>query len=181
MKKGLILVDIQKDYFEGGRYELVNPVEAVEQAGKILSHFRRKGWHVFHVQHISTNTDAGFFIPNTEGIEFHNEISPVKGEVIITKHRPDSFLNTNLKEKLEDAGIDQLVVCGMMTHMCIDTTIRTANSYGYAVTLIEDGCATRDLAWGDNIVPAEQVHCAYMAALNGSFAKVIKADAWIKE
>ncbi len=103
------------------------------------------------------------------------------GEEIIIKHRPDSFLGTNLKEKLEEKSVDAFVVCGMMTHMCIDTTVRAAGNYGYSVTLIEDACATRDLVWGGITVLAEQVQTAYMAALDGTFARVLKADAWIKE
>lgn len=103
------------------------------------------------------------------------------GEEIIIKHRPDSFLGTSLKDKLEEKGIDTLVVCGMMTHMCIDTTVRSAVNYGYFVELIEDAVATRDLIWGGITVSAEQVQSAYMAALNGTFAKVQNADAWMKE
>lgn len=69
----------------------------------------------------------------------------------------------------------------MMTHMCIDTTVRSARNHGYSVALIEDAVATRDLLWHGITVPADQVQYAYMAALNGTFAKVQKADAWIKE
>ncbi len=68
-----------------------------------------------------------------------------------------------------------------MTHMCIDTTVRAAGNHGFSVILIEDACATRNLSWGETTVSAEQVQCAYMAALNGRFAEVQKADGWIKE
>ncbi len=180
MKTGLILVDIQNDYFKGGKHVLINPEQAAMQTKKILTFFRGQGWPIYHVRHISKNLSADFFILDTVGADFYKETSPLDGEEIITKHRPDSFLGTRLKEKLESKGIDALVVCGMMTHMCIDTTVRTASNYGYSVTLIEDACATRDLEWGGAIVPAEQVQNAYMAALDGSFANVMKADAWIK-
>lgn len=179
MKIGLILVDIQNDYFKGGKHELVNPEQAAIQANKILIFFREQGWPIYHVRHISTNPGAGFFIPDTAGADFYKNSCPLDGEEIIIKHRPDSFLGTNLKEKLEEKGIDALVVCGMMTHMCIDTTVRAAVNYGYSVTLIEDACATRDLEWRGITVPADQVQNAYMAALDGTFAKVLKVDAWI--
>ncbi|NCB50885.1 MAG: cysteine hydrolase [Clostridia bacterium] len=181
MKTGLILVDIQNDYFKGGRNELVNPEPAATQAKKILTFFRRQGWPIYHVRHISENPGAEFFIPDTAGADFYGETRPLNGEEIIIKHKPDSFLGTSLKEKLEGNFIDELVVCGMMTHMCIDTTVRAAGSHGYSVTLIEDACATKDLKWGDAVVSAGQVQNAYMAALNGSFANVIKADAWINK
>lgn len=181
MKVGLILVDIQNDYFRGGKYELVNPEQAVIQANKILEFFRKQNLPIYHVRHISLNPDAKFFIPDTTGADFYKDCNPLDGEEIIIKHRPDSFFGTSLKDKLEEKGIDTLVVCGMMTHMCIDTTVRSAGNYGYSVELIEDAVATRDLVWGEITVSAEQVQSAYMAALNGTFAKVQKADAWIKE
>ncbi len=181
MKRGLIIVDIQNDYFKGGRYELVDPEQAAAQAVKVLNRFRNKGWPIFHVRHLSTHPGATFFIPGTEGTEFYEEISPFAGEDIIIKHNPDSFLGTDLKEKLEEKGVKELVICGMMTHMCSDTTVRAASGFGYPVTLIEDGCATRDLEWCGETIPAEQVQNSYLAALDGTFAKVIKADQWLKE
>ena len=180
VKLGLILVDIQNDYFKGGKHELVNPEQAASQANKILAFFRKQGWPVYHVRHLSTRPGSSFFIPDTEGADFYKKTCPLEGEEIIIKHRPDSFRGTTLKEKLEQKGIDAVVICGMMTHMCIDTTVRTADNYGYPVILIEDACATRDLAWRGTAIPAEQVQNAYMAALNRSFAKVQRADEWIK-
>lgn len=181
MKQALILVDIQNDYFEGGRHELVSPEQAAIQAKKILTFFREQRWPIYHVRHISTSPSASFFLPDTEGSEFYKDIYPLVGEQIIIKHKPDSFLGTNLKEKLDESDIDMLVICGMMTHMCIDTTVRAAVSHGYSVELIEDACATRDLIWNGNTVKAEQVQNSFMAALDGSFAKVLNADVWIKE
>lgn len=181
MKQALILVDIQNDYFKGGRHELVSPEQATFQAKKILTFFREQGWPIFHVRHISTSPKAKFFLPDTEGSEFYKDIYPLVGEQIIIKNRPNSFLETCLKEKLDESDIDMLIICGMMTHMCIDTTVRAAVNYGYSVELIEDACATRDLQWNGNTVKAEQVQNAFMASLDGSFAKVFKADAWIKE
>lgn len=179
MKKGLILVDIQNDYFSGGKYELKNPEQAAVQAGKILAFFRQHDLPVYHVRHISLNAEATFFLPDTDGVNFYKDICVKEGEEVITKHKPDSFLGTNLKEKLEEKGVDQLVVCGMMTHMCIDTTVRSAAGQGYLLTLIEDACATRDLKWRETTVNAEQVQHSYMAAVNGTFAKVEKADEFL--
>lgn len=181
MKPGLILIDIQNDYFKGGKYELVNAEQAAEQAHKILDFFREKQLPIYHVRHINLKPDAAFFVPDTEGSEFYKEVSPLPGEDIIIKHKPDSFIDTNLKEELNKKQVDTLVICGMMTHMCIDTTIRSAGNHGFSVTLIEDACATRELKWGEITVSAEQVQCAYLAALNGRFAKVQNAKEWIRE
>lgn len=181
MKKGLILVDIQNDYFKGGKHELTKPEQAAQQANKILTFFRQQGWPVFHVRHISTRPDADFFIPDTVGADFYKDTRPLEGEEIIIKNKPNSFTGTNLKEKLTENSIDSLVVCGMMTHMCIDTTVRAAADYGYPVILIEDACATGDLVWRGSAIPADRVHNAFMASLDGNFAGVMKAEEWIRK
>ncbi len=180
MQLGLVLIDIQNDYFEGGRHALVRPKEAAANALLVLSVFRAKGWPIFHVQHISTKPNATFFLPSTPGVEFYADTAPVDGEPVILKHKPNSFLGTDLAEQLTKANVDELVICGMMTHMCVDTTVRAAADLGYPVTLIGDACATRDLLWTGETVPAEQVQMAYLAALDGSFAHVISATAWLK-
>lgn len=181
MKKGLVLVDIQNDYFKGGNNELNKPEKAAEQANKILTFFRQKNWPVFHVRHINTKPNTTFFIPNTVGAEFYIKTCPIEGEEIFEKNVPNSFVGTKLNEKLTKKGVDSLVVCGMMTHMCIDTTVRAAVDYGYPVELIEDACATRDLLWRENVISADQIHNTYMASLNGIFAKVINVADWMKE
>lgn len=78
-----------------------------------------------------------------------------------------------MHHKLIESEITELVVCGMMTHMCIDTTVRAAKDYGYQITLISDGCATKDLEWNGVTLPATLIQNVYMASLNKKFANVI--------
>jgi len=181
MQLGLVLIDIQNDYFAGGRHALAHPNEAAANALLILSAFRAKGWPIFHVQHISTKPTATFLLPNTTGAEFYADTAPVGSEPVILKHKPNSFLGTDLAEQLAKAKVDELVICGMMTHMCVDTTVRAAADLGYPVTLIGDACATRDLSWANERVPALQVQRAYLAAIDGSFARVVSAEDWLNK
>lgn len=180
LNSGLILIDIQNDYFKGGRYELTLPKEAASAALNILAAFRAQRLPIFHVRHVSVKPDATFFLPDTTGAEFYPETAPLDGETVIIKHKPNSFIGTGLAEELTAAGVSELVVCGMMTHMCLDTTVRAAADLGYPVTLIGDACATRDLLWAGKTIPAEQVQGAYLAAINGSFASVMTAEAWLQ-
>lgn len=166
---------------KGGKFELCGSEKAAVEAGKILSFFRKNNMPVFHVQHMSTKEGAIFFLPETAGAEINEAVYPKENESVIIKHTPDSFLNTELKKKLDDADITDLVVCGMMTHMCVDTTVRAANKLGYKVTLIEDSCATRDLVYDGELISAATVQKTFMASLNGSFADVVKADEWLKK
>lgn len=179
MKYGLLLIDLQNDYFEGGRHPLVQPEYAAAAAQKLLSAFRAKRWPVFHVRHVSTRPNATFFLPDTPGAAFYPLTAPLPGETVVLKHKPNSFLQTDLREQIAAESVEELVVCGMMTHMCIDTSVRAASDLGYSVALIADACATRDLDWAGTRVPAAEVQAAYLAALDGSFARATTADDWL--
>ena len=182
MSTALIIVDIQNDYFPNGKMELLNPEKAAVNAAKILKWFRQNHKdNVFHVQHIASDPALGFFLPDTEGVKLHETVLPLEHENIIIKHFPNSFLKTDLEIKLKEKNITKVVVAGMMTHMCIDATVRAAVDLGYETTLIEDACATRDLSYQDNVVPAEQVHNAFVGALNGMYANVISSDDFLKQ
>lgn len=181
MSTALILIDIQNDYFPNGKMELSNPVTAAENAGKLLEWFRQKQGHIFHVQHISLQEGAGFFLPNTEGVKINESVLPLEHENIIIKHRPNSFFKTELESKLRENSITKLVICGMMTHMCIDATVRAAKDLGFECTLIEDACATRDLSYQEKKVPADHVHYAFISALNGIYANVVSTEDFLQQ
>jgi len=172
----LIVIDIQNDYFPGGAMELVAPNEAAEQAAKLLAEFRRKALPVVHIQHVSTRAGATFLVPDTKGVEIHETVAPREGELLVQKHFPNSFRETRLDEKLRALGIERLAIAGMMTHMCIDATTRAAADLGYACLLAHDACATRNLAFGGTTVPAAQVQAAFVASLNGLFAKAMTVE-----
>lgn len=177
MNKALIIIDIQNDYFPNGNMELVNPEKAAGNAVKILDWFRKHHKdNIFHVQHIAANPALGFFLPGTEGAEIHRSIQPLENEDVIIKNFPNSFLKTSLESKLKEKEITEVIIVGMMTHMCIDATVRAAVDLGYVTTLIEDACATRDLSYEGNDVPAELVHYAFVSALDGMYAKVVSTE-----
>jgi nicotinamidase-related amidase len=172
--RALLVIDIQNDYFPDGRMELEGAEAAAAKAAIALQRFREKGEPVFHVRHLSTRPGATFFIPGTSGAEIHAAVRPQPGERVIEKNFPNSFRATALEQALKDAGVKELVVAGMMTHMCVDASVRQAADLGYPVTLLGDACATRAQRYGGETIPARQVHAAFLAALNGFYAKVIQ-------
>ncbi|GFO54307.1 isochorismatase [Geomonas sp. Red276] len=176
MKQALLVIDIQNDYFPGGAMELAGSPEAAQKAAQLLAAFRDKGLPVLHVQHLAAREGATFFIPGTAGAEIHPSMAPRDGERVITKHFPSCFRGTPLLDILKGEGIDTLVVVGMMTHMCVDTTVRAAFDLGFTCLLAHDACATRTLSFGDRTVSAPDVHSAYIAALNGIFAKAMSTE-----
>ena len=169
----LLVIDIQNDYFPGGAMELEGADAAGEKAGGAIRAFRSRGLPVIHVRHLSTRPGSTFFIPGTRGAEIHDLVRPTGKESVVEKNYPNSFRATALQELLQKQGIKSLAVAGMMTHMCVDATVRHAADLGYKVTLLGDACATRAQAYGGESVPARQVHAAFLAALNGFYAKVI--------
>jgi nicotinamidase-related amidase len=126
--------------------------------------------------HISLKAGAAFFLPDTEGTRIRERVRPLEGETIIVKHFPDGFLHTELRETLNAQCIERLVVCDMMSHMCVDTTVRSAKGLGYTVILLGDACTTKDLTWKGERIPARTVHNAFIAALHGTFAAVIDTE-----
>lgn len=124
MESGLVLIDIQNDYFPGGRMELVGMERAARNAAAILRKARQLQLPVFHIRHISTRPGSTFFLPGTKGAEIHQSVSPSSGEVVIEKNYPNGFRGTELYEKLKAAGIERIVICGAMSPMCIDATTR---------------------------------------------------------
>jgi nicotinamidase-related amidase len=169
----LLIIDIQNDYFPGGAMELEGADAAGANAGAALEKFRKNGDPVIHVRHLSVRPGSTFFLPGTKGAEIHAAVAAQVTETVVEKNFPNSFRDTQLKAILEKNGIKNLIVAGMMTHMCVDATVRHAADLGYKITLLGDACATRAQSYAGEQVPARQVHAAFLAALNGFYAKVV--------
>jgi nicotinamidase-related amidase len=176
MSRALVIVDIQNDYFPGGAYPLVGPEDAAAAARKVLDAYRASGEAVLHVQHVWDEDDASFMRPGTAGVEIHESVAPHEGEPVVQKEHPNAFLDTTLEQELRDRGIDHVVVCGMMTSMCVDATVRAAVDLGYQATVVHDACAAPDLEFAGETIPARAVHGAFIAALDDSYAEVRAAD-----
>ena len=176
MARGLVIVDIQKDYFPGGAHPLAGPEAAAASAARLLADFRAAGRPVFHVRHIWDEEEATFMRPGTDGVEIHESVAPLDGETVISKEHPNSFRETELELELREAGVDELVVCGMMTSMCVDATVRAAVDLGFDTTVAYDACATCDLDFGGTTIPAASAHAAFLAALADGYAAVVATD-----
>jgi nicotinamidase-related amidase len=173
MNNLLLLVDIQNDSFPGGTMELVGINEAAENARSILNDFRMKNLPVIHVQHVFNYPGATFFLPGTHGVDIHSMVSPSGDEPVVVKNFPNSFRGTSLLEMLNMKKPENLVICGAMSHMCIDATTRAAFDLGFNCMVAEDACATRDLVFKGKTIKASDVHGSFMAALSSPYARVI--------
>lgn len=178
-KRALLIIDIQNDYFEGGANPLVGAQEASSNARKLLNAFRKDSLIVIHIQHISFREGSDFFLPKTKGVMIHENVLPLIHEKVIIKSYPNSFHDTELLRYLRTKGVTDLVICGMMTHMCVDATARAAKDFGFNCTIISDACATKSVGLKGYSVSSENVQTAFLAALSYYYSKVQIADEYL--
>jgi len=169
-KSALLLIDIQDFYFPGGKLQLENPEMAGMNAGLILDHFRKSELPVYHVRH---NLEPGGSI--------HHYVKPEAGEPVLSKDQVNAFVDTKLLEMLQADSIEQLVICGMQTHMCVEAAVRAGHDLGFTCILVADACATRALQYEEHIIPAKNVHYSTLKTLQGSYARVLTTEDLIKE
>lgn len=179
MKKALILIDIQNDYFESWANPLHEPLKASENAKKILEKFRQENMEIIHIKHISTRAWSTFFLPDTFWSEIHTNVSPLENEKVIIKNYPNSFRETELLNYLQEKNVEELVICWMMTHMCVDSTARAAKDFWFNITIIWDACATKsqEIFWKK--VEAKEVQKSFLSALSYFYANIIDTKSYL--
>lgn len=180
MKTALLIIDVQNEYFPGGNVELYESVNTSLRIKELLVVCREKSLPVIHVQHVATKPGASAFAPDTVGVRIHENVMPIAGEKIVTKHYPNSFRETGLDEHLKDSGISKLIVVGMMTHNCVDSTVRAAYDLGYKCIVAGDCCTTKSLTRDQKEIPFEWVQNSFLAALNGRFSQVMLTEGVLK-
>jgi nicotinamidase-related amidase len=168
--KALIIVDVQEFYFPDGFSPLVEPEKASEKAGIILNDFRDKDELVIHVKH-ATKKDS----------LIHKDVYPKNGEKVITKHFANSYKETDLLEFLQQNDITEVVVCGMMTHMCVEATARASADFGFKVIVVDDACATKDIVYENDTVKASDVHLTTLGSIDRYYGKVMTTKEFLSQ
>ena len=171
-KTALIIIDLQNDYFQGGKCWLSGVEAAAGQAAALLAGFRKHSLPIFHVRHESLDESAVLFVPNTEGAKINVAVEPLEGEPVVVKNHVNCFRGTNLRDLLDGQDVDTVMVCGAMTNMCVNAATRAAKDFGYECFVAHDACATIDQGFMGIAVPAYMVHCSTLATLAASYATV---------
>ncbi|MDR6461949.1 cysteine hydrolase family protein [Chryseobacterium sediminis] len=180
----LLIIDVQNDYFPGGKMILENAEQAGENTKRILEYFRKNNLPVIHIKHISTNEGATFFLPDTDGARINQSVLPEEDEKVITKHFPNSFRETDLLNYLQSNKIKNLVITGMMTDVCVEATTRAAFDLGFNNTIIGDATATRNRELNGEVVKATEVQRSFLAgisALENLYARVINTKEFLSK
>jgi nicotinamidase-related amidase len=178
MKKALVIIDVQNDYFEDGKMPLHLPEKALAKINKLEESFTAKKLPIIYIQHIKEQGTADFFARGTKGVLLHENLKTNHSCIIIEKQFPNSFIETNLKETLDSLDVQQVIITGMMTHMCIDSTTRASKELGYEPIVISDATATKALTFEDHEIRAEDVQRSFLSALE-SFSTVMKTSAYL--
>jgi nicotinamidase-related amidase len=180
----IVTIDIQMDYFLGGRFPLFKAATAARNAARVLKLARSRGLPILHVRHEGLDPKGLFLVALTPGTELHPLLGvPSDGsEPVVVKHRPDSFLDTDLEARLRALGADRVVWMGMMSWMCVDTTVRAAKAKGFDNLVVEDACAAGWLLHRGLPVFPWSSHRAFMAALGAHHATLVRsgsAASWL--
>jgi nicotinamidase-related amidase len=168
----LVVIDIQNEYFPGGGLSLPYAERAASRAAAAIHAARAGGVPVVHIRHEEPDSDQ-WFVPGSRGAETNAAVAPAPGELVVVKHYPNSFLETDLAERLAALGASRIAFCGMMTSMCVDATVRAAADLGLGPVLLDDACAAPDLEHRGRRVPSDAVHAAFCAALGDEIATVV--------
>lgn len=174
-KYGLLIIDVQNDYFSGGKWFYMNPKRPFIIFNNLSMTLNQKIYLSFIFNISIYSQILHFFEKGTDGVALHSELSLQDDSVIIEKHFPNSFFQTKLQATLDQLEVDTLVITGMMTHMCVDSTTRAAAELGYNPVLIHNATATRNLAFNENNVQANDVQNAFISSLS-NFSTVMSTD-----
>lgn len=167
----LIVIDFQNEYFDG-KMPVPDGMKALKQSRKLVDFAHKNGMPVFFIRNEGP-ADSPLFAKGSHSADFYKELLPGKGDIIITKTTPSSFIGTDLDTQMKKRGIKTLVVMGLMTHMCVSSTVRDAVPLGYQVIIPEDATATRNLAaWDNSVVSSSDLQRAALAGVADVFADI---------
>jgi nicotinamidase-related amidase len=161
----LLVIDIQNDYFPDGLNEMYGSEKVAGKAKNIIEKFKKNNLEVIYVQHIASNSDAKYFKPDTNGINFYHLIKPESNEKIIIKNKLSSFQDTTLLDHIKTKKIQNLFIIGMQTNLCVTKAVEESLANGINVIVIEDICTAKTY----------EIHDAQIEKLKG-MAEVINYE-----
>ncbi|MBI6872694.1 cysteine hydrolase family protein [Clostridium aciditolerans] len=171
----LLIVDVQVVHFVREKYDgkkLFNSEQLLNNINTLIEKARNSDTPIIYVQY--TEGDDSFIAKGTPLWEIHPQIKPKEDDMIILKYHADPFYNTSLHEKLKALGVNKLVITGVQTEFCVDTTCRCAFSLGYKNVLVSDGHSTYD----SDILSASQIIEHHNRIIGGqvSFAELKETE-----
>jgi nicotinamidase-related amidase len=180
LKRALLVIDVQNEYFPGGALPVTYPEGSLTRITEAMDGAAEAGVPIVLVQHGTENPEAKAFLKGSRGWRFKGEVDVRKRSAVIEKTLPGAFTGTELEPWLKQNGIDTIVITGYMTQMCCDTTARQAVHRGFQVEFLSDATGTLDQENSAGKVSAEDLHRAILVTQQSRFSKVLSTDAWIE-
>jgi nicotinamidase-related amidase len=179
MKRALLIIDVQNEYFTG-LLPVTHPQGSLENITKAIETAHSNSIPVIVIQHTAPQENSSTFRKGTEGWKLHPKIAGEGYDHIIEKSLPGSFTGTDLEAWLRDRNIDTLVIAGYMTQMCCDTTSRQAVHMGFSVEFLSDATGTLQISNYAGTITAEELHRAILVTQAMRFSKVLTTEEWIE-
>ncbi|AOA57348.1 cysteine hydrolase family protein [Acinetobacter larvae] len=174
-KTALLVIDFQNEYFSG-QLPIPDGAVALSKSKQIIAFADQHQIPVIHIQHLN-KPDSLIFAENHHNSEFHPQIQPHPQHHVIQKNMVSVFAGSNINAILKKYAIEQLIITGLMTHMCVTAAARDAVVYGYKVIVVEDACATRHLPDSQQkIITHHELHRSAIAALQDAFAEIMSCQ-----
>jgi len=168
----LVLIDLQNEYI-AGPIALPDANAAIASAVSLLQRARTGGASIFHIAH--KGRPGGLFDRAAERGAIVTALAPQTGEPVIEKELPNAFAGTDLQARLAATGRKNIILAGLMTHMCVSSTARAGLDLGFRITVDADSCATRDLPDGrGGTIAAATIHDIALAELSDRFAIIAR-------
>lgn len=180
MKRALLVVDVQNEYFTG-QLPVWDSESSLSNILKAMDHAHEKGIPVVVIQHANLLENVSTLRKGTPEWELHPEIAKRPYDLLIEKNMPGSFTETDLEHWLRSKGITTVTITGYMAHICCDTTARQAAHLGFSVEFLADATGAIPLKneWGE--ISAEELHRAVLIVQGAAFSKVMKTTDWIEQ
>jgi nicotinamidase-related amidase len=177
MTTAMLVIDVQDEYLSGGLPIVYPPAdEALARIGEAMDAAAEHGLPIVLVRHTEPDPSGGLFVAGTPAWQLSDVVTARRHDVVVDKSLPGSFTGTGLEAWLADREVDEVVITGWMTHMCVDTTARQALHLGLGVTVLGDATGTIDVS---DDLPAALVHRVELGVLGDGFARVTRTADWI--
>lgn len=178
-KTALLVIDFQNEYFTG-KMPIPDGAAALANTRELIDFADDHHMPVFHIQHVAPAGSA-VFAEGGETVKFHPNMQPRAQDVVLQKTTVSVFGSTDLDKRLKSAGIENLIISGLMTHACVAGAARDAAPLGYNVLVASDASATRAITRvSGEAIDKDALHKAALAEVEDTFGDVMTTAQIIK-
>ncbi|WP_214763006.1 cysteine hydrolase family protein [Exiguobacterium sp. s146] len=171
----LLIIDVQQAFHDPSWGNRNNPMFEANTA-RLISTWEEANQPIIYVQHVSQVSESLFYFQK-DGHLFQDFIRPCEQDTILTKQVNSAFIGTNLQELLEAYQARSIIVTGLITNHCVETTARMAGNLGFGPIVVSDATATFDRrSLSGSLIPADVIHDVSLANLNEEFADIQTTD-----